>query len=156
MTLNCLVNSCWYHTCRPLIANLHIPPYLILYPQLGYLKDSNAAVLSVNTDISQAVILLSLRETIIPQFYLTIIPRGRVGYEMLDSQQGVSSRVGYNHLISNQREWNNCFIKIALKISMNLPHLIFFRTNRKSHTTSAIHIRILGFYTAGQLQKPRR
>ena len=32
--------------------------------------------------------------------YLTIIPRARVGYEMID-----------NHLISNKREWNNCFIK---------------------------------------------
>ena len=50
---------------------------------------------------------------------------------MLDSQQGVSSRVGYNHLISNQREWNNCFIKIALKISMNLPHLIFLEQTGK-------------------------
>ena len=36
--------------------------------------------------------------------YLTIIPRARVGYE-------VKCRVGYNHLISNKREWNNCFIK---------------------------------------------
>ena len=66
MTLNCLVNNCWYHSCRPLIANLHIPPYLILYPQLGYLKDSNAAVLSVDADISLTVIRLGLRETIIP------------------------------------------------------------------------------------------
>ena len=31
--------------------------------------------------------------------YLTIIPRARVGYEMVD------------HLISNKRKWNNCFIK---------------------------------------------
>ena len=131
MTLNCLVNSCWYHTCRPLITNLHIHPYLILYPQLGYLKDSNAAVLSVNTDISQAVIPLSLRETIIPQFYLTIIQREHVGYEMLDSQHGVQRRVGYNHLISNQREWNNCFIKNALKISMNFPHLILLEQTGK-------------------------
>ena len=37
--------------------------------------------------------------------YLTNIPRGRVGYEMID-----------NHLISNKREWNNCFIKNAHKI----------------------------------------
>ena len=39
--------------------------------------------------------------------YLTIIPRARVGYEMIDSQRGA----GYNNLISNKREWNNCFIK---------------------------------------------
>ena len=43
--------------------------------------------------------------------YLTIIPRARVGYEVTDSQRGAKRRVGYNHLISNKREWNNCFIK---------------------------------------------
>ena len=43
--------------------------------------------------------------------YLTIIPRARVGYEVIDSQPGAKRRVGYNHLISNKREWNNCFIK---------------------------------------------
>ena len=48
--------------------------------------------------------------------YLTIIPWTRVGYEMIDSQRGASRRVGYNHLISNKREWNNCFIKNAPKI----------------------------------------
>ena len=26
-----------------------------------------------------------------------------------------------NHVISNKREWNNCFIKNAHKISLNLP-----------------------------------
>ena len=40
-----------------------------------------------------------------------MIPRARVGYEMIDSQRGAKRRVGYNHLISNKREWNNCFIK---------------------------------------------
>ena len=53
--------------------------------------------------------------------YLTIIPRGCVEYEMIDSQRGAERRVGYNHLISNKREWNNCFIKNAHKISLNLP-----------------------------------
>ena len=43
--------------------------------------------------------------------YLTIIPRARVGYEMIDSQRGAKRQVGFNHLISNKREWNNCFIK---------------------------------------------
>ena len=37
--------------------------------------------------------------------------RARVGYEVKDSQRGAKRRVGYNHLISNKREWNNCFIK---------------------------------------------
>ena len=43
--------------------------------------------------------------------YLTIIPRVRVGYEVIDSQRGAKRQVGYNHLISNKCEWNNCFIK---------------------------------------------
>ena len=30
---------------------------------------------------------------------------------MIDSQRGAKRRVGYNHLIFNKREWNNCFIK---------------------------------------------
>ena len=41
----------------------------------------------------------------------------RVGYEMVDSQRGAWRWVGYNHLISNKYEWNNCFIKNAHKIS---------------------------------------
>ena len=38
------------------------------------------------------------------------------GYQMAND--------GYNHLISNKREWNNCFIKNAYKISMNLSDFI--------------------------------
>ena len=49
--------------------------------------------------------------------FLIIIPRARIRYEMVDSLQDVSLRVGYNHLISNQREWNNYFIKNAPKIN---------------------------------------
>ena len=30
---------------------------------------------------------------------------------MIDSQLGATCLVGDNHLISNKREWNNCFIK---------------------------------------------
>ena len=52
--------------------------------------------------------------------YLTIIPRARVGYEMIDSQRGAKRRVGYNHLISNKREWNNCFIKNNQEILLEL------------------------------------
>ena len=39
-----------------------------------------------------------------PLASLTIILRARVGYEMIDSQQGATRLVGYNHLISNKRE----------------------------------------------------
>ena len=52
--------------------------------------------------------------------YLTIIPRARVGYEMIDSQRGAKRRVGYNHLISNKRKWNNCFIKNNREILLDL------------------------------------
>ena len=36
---------------------------------------------------------------------------------MTDSQRG------YNHLISNKREWNNCFIKNNKEILLNLADL---------------------------------
>ena len=39
--------------------------------------------------------------------HLTIIPLALVGYEMTDS---------YNHLVSNKREWDYCFVKNAPKI----------------------------------------
>ena len=42
----------------------------------------------------------------------------------------VLRRVGYNHLISNKREWNNCFIKNAPKISDKSSQLYFVRRNR--------------------------
>ena len=41
--------------------------------------------------------------------YLTIIPRVHVGYEMVGRQGDAKRQVGYNHLISSKREWNNCF-----------------------------------------------
>ena len=39
---------------------------------------------------------------------------------MIDSQRGAYRRVGYNHLISNKREWNNCFIKNNQEIFLDL------------------------------------
>ena len=38
---------------------------------------------------------------------------------MIDSQLGATRLVGYN-LISNKREWNNCFIKNNKEILLNL------------------------------------
>ena len=49
--------------------------------------------------------------------HLTVIPRTRVGYELLDSGRGAEHRVGYHKLlynISNKRAWNNCFIKYQI------------------------------------------
>ena len=51
---------------------------------------------------------------------LTIIPRSPVGYEMIHSQLGPKRRVGYNHLISNKREWPNCFIKNNQEVLLDL------------------------------------
>ena len=51
--------------------------------------------------------------------YLTIIPRGRVGYEMVVANEARSAELAI--IITNEREWNNCFIKNAHKISLNLP-----------------------------------
>ena len=39
---------------------------------------------------------------------------------MIDSQRGATRLVGYNHLISNKREWNNCFIKNNQEILLYL------------------------------------
>ena len=63
--------------------------------------------------------------------YLTIIQRACIGYEMIDSQRGAQRRVGYNHLIYNEREWNNCFIKNNQVILVGLADF-FFMSNQKT------------------------
>ena len=46
-----------------------------------------------------------------------------VGYEVIDSQRGAKRRVGYNHLISNKREWNNyCFMKNLQQILLDFAN----------------------------------
>ena len=42
---------------------------------------------------------------------------------MIDSQRGAKRRVGYNHLIFNKREWNNCFIKNHQQILLDFVWL---------------------------------
>ena len=39
---------------------------------------------------------------------------------MIDSKRGAKRQVGYNHLISNKREWNNCFIENHQQILLDL------------------------------------
>ena len=65
---------------------------------------------------------------------------------MVNSQRGAKRRVGYNNLISKKREWNNCFIKNAHKISLNLPDLILSEQTGKdkglllySHVTRRLY-----------------
>ena len=52
----------------------------------------------------------------------------RVGYELLDSGRGAEHPFVYHKLISNKREWNNCFIKYQLQtLDKNISSLVFFR-----------------------------
>ena len=50
------------------------------------------------------------------RLYLTIIPLALVGYEMIIANSALRASLAIYHLISNKREWNNCFIKNAPKI----------------------------------------
>ena len=52
--------------------------------------------------------------------YLTIIPRARVRYEMIDSQLGATRLVGYLSSHINKGEWNYCFIKNNQEILVSL------------------------------------
>ena len=45
---------------------------------------------------------------------------------VLDSGRGAEHRVGYHRLISNKREWNNCFIKNQT-LYKNISNFIFYR-----------------------------
>ena len=38
-------------------------------------------------------------------------------HEMIDSQRGVQHQVGFYHLVSNKREWNNCNQEILLDVA---------------------------------------
>ena len=48
--------------------------------------------------------------------YITIIPWARVGYEVIKITNERVARVGYNHFISNEGEWNNCFSKFSNRV----------------------------------------
>ena len=41
-----------------------------------------------------------------------------VGCELLDSGWGPVHRVDYHKLISNRREWNNCFITVYTRVQV--------------------------------------
>ena len=47
--------------------------------------------------------------------------------------QQLFRRVGDNHLISNKREWNNCFIKNAHKIYREFFATLFVKTTDFKH-----------------------
>ena len=46
--------------------------------------------------------------------------------ELLYSGRGAEHRVGYHKLISNKREWNNCFIEYQT-LDKKISNFIFFR-----------------------------
>ena len=45
--------------------------------------------------------------------YLTVILRGRAGYELIYITNEAVGRVGYDQLLSGKSEKNNCFIKFS-------------------------------------------
>ena len=79
--------------------------------------------------------------------YLTIIPRTRVGYEVIDSQRGAKRRVGYNHLISNKREWNNCFIKNHQQILLDFANFAWLEQPEGSLMDAISRVWYNGSYT---------
>ena len=46
-------------------------------------------------------------------YYLTVILRGRAGYELIYITNEAVGRVGYYQLISGKSEKNNCFSKFS-------------------------------------------
>ena len=83
--------------------------------------DSATKVRVLNDTTLKNQVVLTLN-----RFLLTIILRAHVGYEMINNQRGDKRRVGYNHLISNKCEWNNCFIKNNLERNIAIKYLADF------------------------------
>ena len=79
--------------------------------------------------------------------YLTTIPRARVGYEVIDSQRGAKRRVGYNHLISNEREWNTCFIKNHQQILLDFAHFAWLEQPEGNLMDAISRVLYNGSYT---------
>ena len=77
--------------------------------------------------------------------YLTIIPRSRVGYELLDSGRGAEHLVGYHKLISNKREWNNCFIKYET-LDKNISSFNFYRLEFSAILRGNFRDKIVSFH----------
>ena len=81
--------------------------------------------------------------------YLTVIPRGRAGYELIYITNEVVGRVGYYQLISGKSEKNNCFSKFSsnsLDFSgeTSSNRKIFFRPPKFQHKKFAISFSLFG------------
>ena len=78
--------------------------------------------------------------------YLTVILRGRAGYELIYITNEAVGRVGYHQLISGKSEKNNCFSKFSSSpitglLRVKPPQIVTFSlptTPRKFFPTSKI------------------
>ena len=89
--------------------------------------------------------------------YLTVILRGRAGYELIYITNEAVGRVGYYQLISGKSEKNNCFSKFSsnsllrveppqiMKFSLpTTPRNTFFRPPKFQHKKFAISFSLFG------------
>ena len=84
---------------------------------------------------------------VIRLLYLTINSRARVGYEVIDSQRGAKRLFCYNHLISNKREWNNCFIKNHQQILLDFSDFAWLEQPEGNLMTAFSRVWYNGSYT---------
>ena len=66
---------------------------------------------------------------------------------MIDSQRGAKRRVGYNHLIYNKREWNNCFIKNHQQILLDFADFAWLEQPEGNFMNAISRVRYNGSYT---------
>ena len=71
----------------------------------------------------------------------------RVGYEVIDSERGAKRRVGYNHLRSNKREWNNCFIRNPQQILLDFADFTWLEQPRGNLMDAISRVWKNGSYT---------
>ena len=65
-------------------------------------------------------------------FNKTIIPLALVGYEMIIANSALRASLAIDHLISNARSWNNCYIYILLELEYS-KFLIALNSERSSN-----------------------
>ena len=66
---------------------------------------------------------------------------------MIDRQRGAKHRVGYNHLISNKREWNNCFIKNHKQILLDFADFAWLEQPEGNLMDAISRVWYYGSYT---------
>ena len=74
-----------------------------------------------------------MRDLITVAIYLTIIPRARVGYEVIDSQRGA--------------KWNNCFIKNHQQILLDFADFAWLEQPEGNSMDAISRVRYNGSYT---------